>query len=184
MRSVAGVRAFRRWPPILRRVPRSGASSQPASTSVELRSCRKRLFARRTRVHVDFHANRHFDDFRSLPGHFVSPIERDGRLPYQYKDRATPKIAQAGICTPEQIQRSEQICGAPWQAEDRTAVSVVAMRYRAIIRRASFDAFCCPSSLWIFLHTEYPGPSRGAIASVRKWLSSIVPSGQTRSSPA
>ena len=27
------------------------------------------LLARRAGVHVDFHAHRHFDDFRSLPGH-------------------------------------------------------------------------------------------------------------------
>jgi hypothetical protein len=41
-----------------------------------------------------------------------SPLERDGRLPYQHKDRTTPNIAQAGICTPKQIQLNEQICGA------------------------------------------------------------------------
>jgi hypothetical protein len=38
-------------------------------------SCRKRLFAGRAGVHVDFHADRHFDDFRGLPGHFRSPSQ-------------------------------------------------------------------------------------------------------------
>jgi hypothetical protein len=36
----------------------------------KIRHCRFRLFAGRAGVHVDFHANRHFNDFWSLPGHF------------------------------------------------------------------------------------------------------------------
>ena len=39
-----------------------------------------RLFAGRTGVHVDFHADRHFDDFWSLPSHFRSPLEPHGRF--------------------------------------------------------------------------------------------------------
>ena len=33
-----------------------------------------RLFACGAGVHVDFHANRHFDNLRSFPGHSKSPI--------------------------------------------------------------------------------------------------------------
>jgi hypothetical protein len=45
------------------------------STSVEIGSCRLRLFASRAGVHVDFHANGHFDDFWSFPGHLCSPSQ-------------------------------------------------------------------------------------------------------------
>ena len=34
------------------------------------------LFACGTGVHVDFHANRHFDNLRSFPNHFRPPIRR------------------------------------------------------------------------------------------------------------
>jgi hypothetical protein len=74
---------FRRWPPLLRAVPGAGDSSQPAVHLRGIRSCRFRLFASRTGVHVDFHANRHFNDFWSPPGHLRSPLERNGRLPYR-----------------------------------------------------------------------------------------------------
>jgi hypothetical protein len=55
----------------------------------------QRLFARRASVHVDLHANRHFDYFWSLPGHLRSPLGRDGRCRTENKDRTPPKIAQA-----------------------------------------------------------------------------------------
>jgi hypothetical protein len=38
-----------------------------------MRSCCELLFAGRAGVHIDFHADRHFDDLRRLPGHFRSP---------------------------------------------------------------------------------------------------------------
>jgi hypothetical protein len=78
------------------------------STSVEIRSCRERLFARRAGVHVDFHANRHFDDFWSFPSHSVLLLEQDGRLPYRNKDRITPKIAQAGIMHAQHVNTGFQ----------------------------------------------------------------------------
>jgi len=37
------------------------------------RSLRRGLFTRSAGVHVDFHADRHFDNFRSLPGHSILP---------------------------------------------------------------------------------------------------------------
>ena len=52
----------------------SGKRCFRQSTSVEIRNCRYRLFASRTGVHINFHANRHFDDFWSLPSHFRSPF--------------------------------------------------------------------------------------------------------------
>lgn len=53
------------------------------SIPAEIRGAVARLFAGRTGVHVDFHANRHFNDFWSLPSHFRSPLERHGDLPNQ-----------------------------------------------------------------------------------------------------
>ena len=66
------------------------------STSVELRNCRCRLFASRASIHVDFHADRHFDDFWSLPSHPRSPRERATPCRPRKDDRAAPQIAQAG----------------------------------------------------------------------------------------
>jgi hypothetical protein len=65
------------------------------STSVEIRSFSFRLFASRTGVHVDLHADRHFDNFWSLPSHLRSPLKRNGILPDRSNDRTTPEIAQA-----------------------------------------------------------------------------------------
>jgi hypothetical protein len=62
--------------------------------------CRKRLFAGRAGVHVDFHANRHFDDLGGLPGHFRSPSNRDDFLPLdkliQFKKFASDYFAARG----------------------------------------------------------------------------------------
>jgi hypothetical protein len=55
------------------------------SIPAEIRGAVERLFAGRTGVHVDFHANRHFNDFWSLPSHFRSPLERPGDLPNREK---------------------------------------------------------------------------------------------------
>jgi hypothetical protein len=57
---------------------RTGSRHKAASTSMEITSSRVRLFASRAGVHVDFHADRHFDDFWSLPGHFGSPFHPYG----------------------------------------------------------------------------------------------------------
>jgi hypothetical protein len=46
----------------------------------------KRLLAGRAGVHVDFHANRHFDNFWSLPSHFNSP-SRAGRWNFRTETR-------------------------------------------------------------------------------------------------
>jgi hypothetical protein len=37
----------------------------------------RRLLAGRAHIHVDFHSERHFDDFRCFPGHFGSPLIPD-----------------------------------------------------------------------------------------------------------
>jgi hypothetical protein len=74
-----------------------------------------RLFASRAGVHVDFHANRHFDDLWSLPGHFRSPFEQHGNPRTESIDMATHEAAQACICTPtksrKQILRPSTIAG-------------------------------------------------------------------------
>ena len=36
-----------------------------------------RLLAGGTRIHVDFHADRHFDDFWCFPGHFGFSLQMD-----------------------------------------------------------------------------------------------------------
>jgi hypothetical protein len=40
-----------------------------------------RLLAGGARIHVNFHANRHFDDLRGFPGHFGAPCKRDELRP-------------------------------------------------------------------------------------------------------
>jgi hypothetical protein len=83
----------------------AGVASRPGaercrnrrSTSVAMRSCREALFASRTGVHVDFHAHRHFDNFRSLPSHFSSPSRTERQIAVGEKDRTTPQTVQAGI---------------------------------------------------------------------------------------
>ena len=54
---------------MLRAVPEGKLRHNRRSTSVTIRSYRFRLFAGGAGVHVDFHADRHFNDFWSLPGH-------------------------------------------------------------------------------------------------------------------
>jgi len=44
-----------------------------------MQNYRSRLFAGRAGIHVDFHANRHFDDLWCFPGHSKSP-SRAGRF--------------------------------------------------------------------------------------------------------
>jgi hypothetical protein len=45
--------------------------SRPKSTHVKRKATRYRLLAGGARIHVDFHANRHFDDLRGFPGHLA-----------------------------------------------------------------------------------------------------------------
>jgi hypothetical protein len=40
---------------------------------------RRRLLAGGASVHIDFHADRHFDDLGGFPGHFGSPCKPDER---------------------------------------------------------------------------------------------------------
>ncbi len=47
-------------------------------------------------VHVDFHANRHFNDLRCFPGHFSLPSST-ARSPRGDKRKTTPKAAQAYV---------------------------------------------------------------------------------------
>ena len=96
-------------------VPERSSRHIRQSSSVEIWSRRCRLFAGRTDVHVDLHANRHFDNSWSLPGHFRSPLERNGRLPNLRNDRTTLKI----------VQRASARVG-----RDRMIASAVAMQHR------------------------------------------------------
>jgi hypothetical protein len=58
-------------------------SGDPPQVKPKLRS---RLLAGGARIHVDFHADRHFNDLRGLPGHFGSPwSEQDELRPRDYK---------------------------------------------------------------------------------------------------
>lgn len=57
-----------------------------------------RLFARCAGVHVDFHAHRHFDNFRGLPGHCI--------LPGVFGANSTPKLNLEPRPTPRKCGRS------------------------------------------------------------------------------
>jgi hypothetical protein len=59
----------------LRNVARLG--SPPALKRIY----RSRLLAGSARVHIDFHADRHFDDFRCFPGHLVLLVKADELRP-------------------------------------------------------------------------------------------------------
>ena len=78
-------------------IPGAGVCHDMRSTSVEIRSFRSRLFASRAGVHVNFHANRHFNDSWSLPSHPRSPCQRATLCRPRNEDRAAPNIAQAGM---------------------------------------------------------------------------------------
>jgi hypothetical protein len=61
-------------------------------------SYRDRLLARGTRIHVDFHADRHFDDFRGFPGHFGSPCKQDEFSPRGVKLVGIENFASEIFC--------------------------------------------------------------------------------------
>jgi hypothetical protein len=46
------------------------------STCVKTSNYRSRLLAGRARIHIDFHADRHFDDLWGLPGHLALLVNR------------------------------------------------------------------------------------------------------------
>ena len=47
-----------------------------ADGASEFGRAQHRLLAGRAHIHVDFHSDRHFDDFRCFPGHLVLPFSR------------------------------------------------------------------------------------------------------------
>src|SRR6266436_7168575 len=57
------------------------------------RSSRSGLLACCAGVHVDFHANRHFNDLRCFPGH--RELQVRGTITALKYGKATPKVAQA-----------------------------------------------------------------------------------------
>src|SRR5579862_2976603 len=67
--------------------------SRPSTFFTRMLVCR-RLLASGAGIHVDFHANRHFDDLRCFPGHFGSPKRETGRTPpypqSKYRSESSP----------------------------------------------------------------------------------------------
>src|SRR6185436_9840191 len=62
-----------RWTPASDTVPLSGTCQARKSTCVRC-EMRCRLLAGGAHIHVDFHADRYFDDFRRFPGHLALPL--------------------------------------------------------------------------------------------------------------
>jgi hypothetical protein len=60
-----------------RRHERHSTSGNASRPEVHLQNVKQsdRLLAGGARIHVDFHADRHFDDLWGLPGHFGSPSQ-------------------------------------------------------------------------------------------------------------
>src|ERR1700692_1703186 len=71
---------FPRWTPAQ---PRSRGQDRvtPGGPPQLEREASRPLLAGGARIHVDFHANRHFDDLRCLPGHYGSPCSPDELRP-------------------------------------------------------------------------------------------------------
>src|SRR5262245_32462218 len=73
----------------------------PCATSAAAPACRCRsradrfcLLARSAGVHVDFHADLHLDDFRSLPSHWGPPTSVGGGAHAEIKRKARPRATQ------------------------------------------------------------------------------------------
>jgi hypothetical protein len=107
--------------------PRRGPGLAPSMWRLPNRGKSQRgLLAGRASVHVDFHADRHFNDLRFLPGHVMSPTrlrcERPERLqsyvcrPHSASSRYDTKLYQLWPCTP-QLRR----CG--WAALHRRGLT-------------------------------------------------------------
>ena len=65
----------------LRHTPAIGNMSGPEVHLREMMKIRCRLLAGGAHIHVDFHADRHFDDFRCFPGHLALLFEPDELRP-------------------------------------------------------------------------------------------------------
>ena len=91
--------------------------SEPKLAPGASRCSRSQLFARRAGVHVDLNANRHFNDLRCFPSHFVLPNFAT-LLPYQNQAKPTSNIAQASVLQchhrdhPFQRMGNAQVCSA------------------------------------------------------------------------
>jgi hypothetical protein len=100
--------------------PRS-SRSEPKFAPGARRCSRSQLFARRAGVHVDLHANGHFNDLRCFPSHFVLPNVAT-LLPHKNKAKPTSNIAQACVLQcrhrdhPFQRMGNAQVCSANKQA--------------------------------------------------------------------
>ena len=80
-------------------------------------SYRRRLFAGGAGVHVDFHADRYFDDLGGLPGHFVSLVKN--RMNFTSVTGADADQASAAVLNvncADQIAETTQLL-----RQDRTA---------------------------------------------------------------
>jgi hypothetical protein len=91
-------------------VPGSGAAPQSAIHLRKNTRFPQALFAGRAGVHVDFHAYRHFDDSRSLPGHFNSPSRR-GRQIAVSRQRSSSNSASAHSARHQHERRRDFACG-------------------------------------------------------------------------
>jgi hypothetical protein len=60
--------------------PERDASPRQSTLVQKVAMC-CRLLAGGASIHIDFHADRHFDDLRCFPGHFGSPSGETGRTP-------------------------------------------------------------------------------------------------------
>ena len=69
-----------RWTPASDTVPLSGTCQARKSTCVRY-EMRCRLLAGGAHIHVDFHSDRYFDDFRRFPGHLALPLLPDELRP-------------------------------------------------------------------------------------------------------
>ncbi len=70
------------------------------------RSFRCDLFARCAGIHVDFHAHRHFDNFRSLPGHSILPRVFARVFARVFGANSTPRLKLGPRPAPRKCGRS------------------------------------------------------------------------------
>jgi hypothetical protein len=79
---------LRRWTPT-RSSPEDQGHAAPGGPPASIHEDGVRqLLAGGAGIHVDFHAHRHFDDFRCFPGHFGSPYKPDELPPWLLNYRA------------------------------------------------------------------------------------------------
>jgi len=70
------------------------------------RTFRCGLFARCAGVHVDFHADRHFDNFRGLPGHSILPNVFGANFTPKFNLGPRPAPRKGGTSSVEQPRAS------------------------------------------------------------------------------